>query len=216
MLRILAENEELILVHKPAGLSVQPGERAGRALVDIAEAQLGYRPHLIHRLDRETEGVLALAKDVAAARRWGKAMEGSEADKRYAAIVSGHVAPPEARLTAPIMVGGQAKPALTEYRLEGRYRLDLGQGPRPFSLLNLRLGSGRPHQIRIHLALSGWPILMDDRHGDFRVNKEAQRKLRLKHLMLVARSLSLGGLSAQLPWPEHFEAFFAAAEGDAT
>lgn len=212
MIRVLRESMSLLLVLKPAGMSVQPGEKAGRCLVDVLEQELGYRPFLLHRLDRDTEGVVALAKDSQAAARWSKALESRAARKLYAAVVAGALPEASGRITEDIEVRGERKKAVTEYRSAASWEL----GGRRYSLAELELGTGRMHQIRIHLARSGCPVLGDDKHGDWALNKEAARGLGIKKLMLFARSLSLPEWpdATVAPWPEHFLSFFGAAGAD--
>jgi 23S rRNA pseudouridine955/2504/2580 synthase len=212
MIRVLRESPSLVLVLKPAGMSVQPGEKAGRCLVDVLSEELGYRPFLLHRLDRDTEGVVALAKDSRSASRWSKALESRAARKLYAAVVAG--VPPQARgrIEEDIEVRGERKKAVTEYRVAASWE----SGGRRYALVELELGTGRMHQIRIHLAGSGCPILGDDKHGDWALNKEAARGLGVKKLMLFARSLSLDEWpdATVAPWPGHFLAFFKAVGAD--
>jgi 23S rRNA pseudouridine955/2504/2580 synthase len=212
MIEILRESPELLFVRKPAGMSVQPGEKAGRCLIDVLEEQLGFRPFLLHRLDRDTEGVLALAKTRESAAAWSKAIESRAARKLYCALVSGGPEPASGRIEEDIVQHGERKSALTRYRTLAAYRV----GGRSFSLLELELGTGRMHQIRIHLASLGCPILADDKHGDWKLNKEAAKSLGVKRLMLCARSLELDGADTVLsPWPDHFLAFFRLAGAQA-
>lgn len=212
MIRILRESRDLVLAHKPSGMSVQPGERAGRCLVDILEEELGYRPFLLHRLDRDTEGVIALAKDREAAARWSKAIEAGASRKLYVAAVSGRPPAERGRIRDDIEVRGERKRAVTDYRLLGAWE----RSGKAYGLLELSLGTGRMHQIRIHLSRSGCPILGDDKHGDWKANKEAARELGAKRLMLFARSLELGEWpdATVAPWPERFLAFFEAVGAD--
>jgi 23S rRNA pseudouridine955/2504/2580 synthase len=212
MIRILRESPSLLIALKPAGMSVQPGEKAGRCLIDVLSEELGYRPFLLHRLDRDTEGVIALAKDREAASRWSKALEARSARKLYAAVVAGRLPEKAGRISDDILTRGERQKAVTEYRVCGEWE----SGGRAFSLLELELGTGRMHQIRIHLAGRSCPILGDDKHGDWKLNKEAARGLGVKKLMLFARSLSLGEWpeATVAPWPGHFLDFFQAVGAD--
>ncbi len=210
MIEILRDNGDVILVRKPAGVSVQPGENAGRALVDILETELGWRPYLLHRLDRETEGVLALARRRETAQAFSKTMESQRARKIYLAIVFNRPTQAWGEIDSDILNRGQAQSALTRYRLLASY----ANAGRDYSLLELELETGRMHQIRIHLASIGCPIVGDDKHGDWKLNKEAAKTLGAKRLFLLARYLGLPSLDsgpaleAWAPWPEHFLALF--------
>jgi 23S rRNA pseudouridine955/2504/2580 synthase len=212
MIAVLARAEGLIMVDKPAGISVQPGERAGRDIVDILEGELGFRPFLVHRLDRDTSGVLALAENAEAAKRWSEIFASRSAIKGYAAIVSGEPPAEAGTIDEDIEQRGKVVEALTRWRLIAR----AAPGPFPLCLLDLSLGTGRTHQIRIHLAGAGLPIVGDDKHGDFKLNKGLAKAYGAKRLMLHARSLEVAApsgrtLKALAPWPEAFAAFAAAA-----
>jgi 23S rRNA pseudouridine955/2504/2580 synthase len=204
MIHILAQNEELALVLKPAGLATQPGAGVKACLIDALEEQWGKRPYLIHRLDQDTEGVMAVALTGAAAKSYSGLIASHRARKVYAAIVAGKMPRKDGVIRAGIMQHGDEKEAVTHYRVLAAASLD----GREYGLLELRLETGRMHQIRIHLARSGCPILMDDKHGDFKLNRELKKQYKMKRLLLLAKSLSLGegkgALSASAPWPEHF------------
>jgi 23S rRNA pseudouridine955/2504/2580 synthase len=218
MIPVLARTPDLIVVDKAQGVSVQPGEKAGRCLVDLLEAQLGFRPHPIHRLDRETSGAIALAADSKAAGRWSKALESGSMSKIYAAFCAGRPERDGGTIDDDIVQRGELKPALTRYRLfRTRELADPGAGGTAVSLLGIRIGTGRTHQIRIHLAGIGLPILGDDRHGKFRLNKAVAKAYGAKRLMLHALRLEIRGagpggaaLVATAPWPERFRSFAVA------
>ncbi len=213
---ILYEDERLIAIDKPAGLSVQPGEGAGKTVLDILAEQLGYMPRLIHRLDRGTSGVMFLAKDAASASRYGRMVNEGLLAKEYAAMVFGAPASVSGSIDEDIIQRGVPRKALTRYELAARGMLE----GRAVSLLSIAIDTGRMHQIRIHLASIGNPIVFDDRHGDFKANK-ALKSLGIKHIMLCARKASLGpsapggkAVTAEAPWPMRFRIFADAASMD--
>ena len=168
---ILYEDERLIAIDKPAGLlsvsTDRGGDRTALTLVRAALSTPGRPAHLwpVHRLDRETSGVLLLARTRAACdalrERW------SEARKTYLAIVEGAPEPPQGTIEQPLWEdaalnvrvgpGPEAKDART------RYRTLKVAGPR--TLLEVELDTGRRHQIRAHLAWLGHPVAGDERHG---------------------------------------------------
>ena len=177
---ILDETEDFLAVHKPAGLLVHPTKPGGpRTLWDGLCELLGYelatggRVSLVNRLDRETSGVLLVAKNARAARAAGMAMQQGGVRKEYVALVFGWPAWDEEIVDGPILRLGRVAssavwlertvhplgaPAMTRFRVEKR--LSLPQDRR-FSVLRARPETGRTHQIRVHLASVGFPILGD-------------------------------------------------------
>jgi 23S rRNA pseudouridine955/2504/2580 synthase len=203
MIPLLYSDDDILIIDKPAGLAVQPGEGVRICVLDAVERDYGFRPYLVHRLDKETAGCLALARSHRAASELSARLE--KASKTYHALVAGRLDPASGTLTEPVRAKGIMASALTRYRT-----LDTGDR---FSLLEVELETGRMHQIRQHLAGAGSPILGDDRHGDFKLNKMLARELGLKRLMLYARLLSLplgSGRSVvvQASVPLHFIDFF--------
>lgn len=207
MLAVLYRNDDILILDKPAGLPVQPGAGVGTSLVDAVERQLGFHPFLMHRLDRETAGCLAVASSSRAAAFYGEILaDKAITHKVYRAVVSGVPESLEGVIRDDVGVRGQLKAA------ETRWRLAACEGG--FSLLEMELGTGRMHQIRLHLAGMGHPILGDDRHGDFALNKALAKEFGLKRLMLYAARLFLrlaAPVDAVALPPEHFVRFLERA-----
>ncbi len=206
MLEVLFRNDDILVLDKPAGLAVQPGAGVRTSLVEVVEQQFGFRPFLIHRLDRDTAGCIAVAASSQAASRYSALLaDKGRAVKVYRALASGVPGAPSGVIRDAIEVRGERKEAETRWRI-----LASGSG---FSLLELELGTGRMHQIRLHLAGRGHPILGDDRHGDFALNKRLGKEYGLKRLLLYAARLELPAdppVRAEAPPPPHFGAFLAA------
>jgi 23S rRNA pseudouridine1911/1915/1917 synthase len=173
---IIHEDDNLLVVHKPADLVCHPtkGDKYS-SLISRARIHLKTEsePRLVNRLDRETSGLVVIAKNSEAARELGKIWETRSVTKEYLAIVHGHVAAEQGTIDVPLgkdeasrvaikdRVRADGASAQTEFSLEKRFE----RGGRQFSLLRIILRSGRKHQIRIHLAHLGHPIVGDKLYG---------------------------------------------------
>jgi RluA family pseudouridine synthase len=159
---ILFESRELLVVFKPAGLAIHRGEgheednlqRRVQDLMERRRAPFTVAP--IHRLDAETSGPVLFGKGKKAAGEMGKIFMTDQVEKVYVALAAGEFSG-TGLFTAPVAAKGKQKEAKTAYRV-----LAHGRG---FSLLELRLFSGRTHQIRRHLADAGHPLAGDRRYG---------------------------------------------------
>jgi 23S rRNA pseudouridine1911/1915/1917 synthase len=175
-LRVVFEDEDLVVIDKPAGLVVHPGP--GHSTGTLVHGLLGRgpgwstiggveRPGIVHRLDRDTSGLMVVARNDAAHRELARQLQERIMTRRYRAIVVGEVADQAARIEAAIardpknrqrmavVPGGRE--AITEFR-----RLSVAEG---HSLLAVTLGTGRTHQIRVHLAYIHHPVLGDPVYG---------------------------------------------------
>ncbi len=263
MLNVIHEDADLLVVNKPAGLVCHPSKQGemssliGRArlyLVErmssrantVAPEKIGdgssvASPHLINRLDRETSGVVLIAKNPQTAGELGKILESRAVEKEYLAIVHGHVAAEQGTIDAPlgkdersrVVIKDCVRPdgasAQTEFFVERRFaramkqdaeksslsalrvREQWGEGrgevppssslssPSSFSLLRLLPRTGRKHQLRIHLAHLGHPIVGDKIYGgdedcylafvEGRLTAAQRAGLILEHHALHARAL---------------------------
>ena len=220
-LHILFENKTCIILNKPAGLAVQGGEGIKVSLDSILSEKYSPRPLLVHRLDRDTSGVILVAKTKEAAAGFsallaggeaaGKAKTGRAVIKQYLGVCSGAPRPAQGVIRLKLDVRGSSKVSETRYRF-----LSAGAaGETPYSLLELELGTGRMHQIRRHLAGIGHPLLGDDKYGDFRLNKSLRKTCKLKQLLLHASRLVIppapgfadDGLDISAPLPDYFLPF---------
>jgi 23S rRNA pseudouridine1911/1915/1917 synthase len=173
---IIYEDREFLVVHKPAGLVCHPTKTDEySSLISRARLYLGQdiRPQLINRLDRETSGITLLAKNDDSARRLRQLWERRLVSKEYIAVVHGHVPLAHQLISAPLgkdessrvaikdCVHLEGAPAQTEIWLESTFSTQSSN----FSLLRVQPHTGRKHQIRIHMAHIGHPIVGDKLYG---------------------------------------------------
>ena len=197
---ILFEDAHLLVIDKPAGVAVHGGSGISYGVIEQLRAA---RPdakflELVHRLDRDTSGVLLLAKKRSALTNLHEQIRGGEPDKRYLVLVQGdwknarqHVRLPLFKYNAPdgerrVRVQADGMASHTVFSLLKRYG--------NFALLEAELKTGRTHQIRVHLASSGFAIAGDDKYGDFALNRLLQRadgnRVALKRMFLHAHQIT--------------------------
>ncbi len=194
---MLYEDDHLLVVSKPVGLPVHGGAKTDRTLLDVLASAYSAPPDLglIHRLDRATSGAIAVAKsrDVISAitDRW------EEATKIYLAICYGTPTDPSV-IDVPLMDKERGRrPARTTLRpLALLDRLELKA-----SLVAIEIDTGRMHQIRRHLASIGFPVLFDDRHGDYRANRAFRQSVRDAGAKASRRGQLLHATLLSLPHP---------------
>lgn len=207
---ILYENEEIFVIDKPAGLAVQGGQGISHSLdVDFAK-QTGQKVYLVHRLDKDTRGLMLVAKSPQAASKWTKLVASKMVQKEYIALCVGRLNEKKGLIKDSLIQHGSEKAALTHYQVEKEalltYNSDsTGELLIPLSLIRLKLETGRMHQIRIRLAKNDCPIAGDDQHGNFKINKILKKASGIKRLQLAAVKLTIplenGEKVFELPLP---------------
>ncbi len=190
-LEIVFEDEHLLVIDKQAGLVVHPGAgNPDRTLVNALLAHCGdqlsgiggvRRPGIVHRLDKDTSGLMVVAKTDRAHAGLAAQLQARTLKRTYNAVVWGHPQPPSGRIEGNIgrsptdrkrmaMVGHGGRTAVTNYTLLQRLR---GAG-----VVECRLETGRTHQIRVHMAHLGYPLIGDPLYGARRVPKDAPESAR--------------------------------------
>jgi 23S rRNA pseudouridine955/2504/2580 synthase len=216
---LVYENEYALVFIKPAGLPVQGGERVGVSLDSILTRDFKDRPLLVHRLDKDTSGLILTAKTREAAAAFSSLFSGGHKEgekkagivKQYLAVCAGSPEPPQGLIRVSLDIRGRRRESLTSYRL-----LESMGG---FSLLELELGTGRMHQIRRHLSHIGHPVLGDDNYGDFSLNRTLRGERGLRKLLLHAFRLAFPpfppflpqGLDLRAPLPEYFAPYVSSS-----
>ena len=195
MIPIIYENNEILIINKPAGLAVQGGQGVVHSVDrDFAE-QVGYKIYLVHRLDKDTAGLMVVAKNPVAAGKWTKLIGSKIVKKEYIAICSGSMPSKSGVIKEAVVQHGDEKAAVTHYQVEKEWTVNVEQeeGVKtiPMTQLRLKLETGRMHQIRIHLAKNGCPIAGDDQHGNFKLNKLLKKACGIKRLQLAAVRLTV-------------------------
>jgi 23S rRNA pseudouridine955/2504/2580 synthase len=218
---ILHEDPHLIVLNKPAGLAVQGGSGVTRhvdAMLDAFVDRHGRRPKLVHRLDRDTAGVLVVARTRTAAAFLGHAFKARETRKIYWAIVAGVPRPPRGRISTYLAreeerermrVARHGEPGADH--AETRYAL-ADQAGRKVSWLAMRPITGRTHQLRAHASHIGHPIIGDPKYFDvenWELPGGIQNRLHLLARRIVLPHPDGGILDVSAPLPPHMQQSFA-------
>jgi 23S rRNA pseudouridine955/2504/2580 synthase len=219
-LPILHEDEAFLAIDKPSGIAVHGGSGVAHGVIESLRAM---RPEaryleLVHRLDRETSGVLLVAKKRSALTGLHELLRSRDMDKRYLAGVAGRFRNEMQRVRAALAqrvnAAGEKRVSVSEAGQAAETVFRRVARGAEFSLLEAELLTGRTHQIRVHLAHLRHPVLGDDKYGDFELNKRLRRE-GLKRMFLHAHRLSfahpLTGEPVELvaPLPRDLQAFRA-------
>jgi 23S rRNA pseudouridine955/2504/2580 synthase len=195
---ILFQDDDFMVVDKPAGLAVHEGKKILKrdsilGMLEEAYRPQGIIPKLVHRIDKETSGLLVVAKTDRAAERLETLFEESGVDKEYFALVVGRLNPNKGTIDFPLP-GRNGKPvsASTHYKVEKEFS--------NATLVRVTIETGRMHQIRLHFAKIGHPVVMDDEHGDFAFNKQFRKSYGLKRQFLHAAMLAFDYHGKKRKW----------------
>lgn len=198
---ILLETSRLLLLNKPPFLCTQPGGAEESLIEQVwrylqVPPQSAFKPSLLNRLDRDVSGVVAVAKDGPTLRSLSEAFRGGGMEKKYLALVFGCPAARSGMLAEPL---SQPKTYRKGIRIgRGEERMKAAQTDYAVlltadecALLEIRLHTGRKHQVRRHLAQAGHPLIGDDRYGEPSINQIFKRRFQLRRPLLHAFSLAV-------------------------
>jgi 23S rRNA pseudouridine955/2504/2580 synthase len=198
--KILLEDNHLLVIDKPAGVAVHGGSGVSYGVIEQLRAS---RPdakflELVHRLDRDTSGVLMLAKKRSALTNMHEQIRDGEPDKRYFVLVKGDWKNPRQHIKLPLhkysTADGERRVRVQADGMASHTVFNLIRRYGEFALLEAELKTGRTHQIRVHLSASGFPIVGDDKYGDFALNRDVQKadgeRVALKRMFLHAHQMT--------------------------
>ncbi len=227
-IEVLHEEEDLMVINKPAGLLVIPDRFNADlpCLKHLLEKRFGQKIFVVHRLDKDTSGVICFARNEATHRHLSRIFQEHEAGKYYTGLVHGHVIQKEGRIETPVVphpsvkgkmaTSRRGKPAITDYTVVEQWPLH--------SLLQFRIHTGRTHQIRVHMQSIGHSLVCDPLYGDGQpfylssikrkyklADKEESERPLLDRLALHAQRLSFGKengetLTIEAPLPKDMAA----------
>ncbi|MDH3532659.1 MAG: RluA family pseudouridine synthase [Gammaproteobacteria bacterium] len=193
--RVLYEDKRLLVIDKPSGIAVHGGSGISHGVIELLRHA---RPELndlslVHRLDRETSGCLVLAKRRSALRELHAKFRAGVVEKNYLALGVGDWQLGDVLIDKPLLVqhrkGGERHVIVSDDGKSAQTRIQLSRTFGKYSLLQCSPLTGRTHQIRVHAASVGHPLLGDERYGDTEENRRAA-KLGLRRLFLHAQSIA--------------------------
>lgn len=220
-LDIIYEDEDILVVNKQKGLVVHPangnpdGTLVNAVMAHCKDSLSGIggelRPGIVHRLDKDTSGLLIIAKNDKAHIQMSNQIKNREVKKTYIALVRGTIAENEATINMPIgrstkdrkkmAVTKSGKEAVTHFKVLNRYTTDKGR----YTLLEIKIDTGRTHQIRVHMAEIGHPVIGDvvysNGKNEFGVEGQCLHAERLE----FAHPITGKEMKLEAPLPEYFK-----------
>ncbi len=218
---VIYEDAALIVVDKPSGVAVHGGSGVSFGVIESLRAS---RPQakmleLAHRLDRDTSGLLIVSKKLSALFEFHRMLREGEIEKLYVAVAKGHWAGRAREIRESlhkyVNAKGERRVSVQEGGQSAITRVKRIQANESFSFLEVTLLTGRTHQIRVHLAHAGHPVLGDDKYGDFALNHQLA-KAGVKRLFLHASRLAFPHpltrerMDLQAPLPADIQSFIDA------
>ena len=220
---IVFENEYIAVLNKPFGIAVQGGTKTSRhidgLLAGMADRFGGERPRLVHRLDRDTTGILVVAKDRQTAARLGRLFQTRSVQKIYWAVVRGVPKPQQGKVEAPLVKAAgpegdrvrKARPGEQELAQHATtYYSVIDRAAQAVAWVSLKPVTGRQHQLRAHMDILGTPILGDQKYGDLAEMPMdgIEAKLHLHARRLTLKDEKIGDIDISAPLPAHMAQTF--------
>lgn len=222
-LSILYQDSEMAIIDKPQGLTVHPAGRFTKDtlvnallynLKDLSTINGVYRPGIVHRLDKETSGVMAVAKTNSAHLNLSKQIEKRQVTKIYLALAEGVIKQDKGVINEKIGrskknrklmdVTFDGREAITEYEVVERYK--------NYTLVKCRILTGRTHQIRVHLKFLGHPVVGDKSYGFKKQKFDLQGQLLHSHILTIRHPSTDQEMTFVAPLPQHFSEVLAKLE----
>ena len=217
-LPIAFEDAVLLIIDKPSGVAVHGGSGVSFGVIESLRAA---RPQakfleLAHRLDRDTSGLLIVCKKRSALVELHRMLRDGEVRKVYLAVVKGALAKKTLELRESlhkhVTASGERRVSVQADGRSALTRVTRLRNSDAFSLLEVELMTGRTHQIRVHLAHAGHPVVGDDKYGDFALNRQLKQRLLLHAAKLAFRHPVSGEqMKLESPLPAEIKAFLAKA-----
>jgi len=221
---ILHRDEDILILHKPAGMLTQKSAAGDDSLNDYLldlcrrekwldeEALTYFHPSVANRLDRNTSGIVLCGISMKGLQQLSSALRDRSLEKYYLALVAGKVVRPGSVRGYLIKDREKNKVLFSPYPMEGGAPVETEYEPvssgAEASLLKVRLITGKSHQIRVHLASEGFPILGDSKYGDLRINRKLRKDLGITCQLLHSYEIDFGshfkGMVIRDPMPESF------------
>jgi len=197
-LGIIFEDADVLVIDKPAGVAVHEAKGILRRNTVLGMLETRYRPQgivpqLVHRLDQDTSGVLVVAKNAGTGRDLERAFAGARVEKEYTCLVAGRLHENKGAINIPL-------PGRRGFEVRAATRFAVVKRFSETTLLRVWIATGRMHQIRLHFAQLGYPVVLDQRHGDFSFNRAFRKAYGLKRQFLHAARISLTYKGEKRAW----------------